>query len=122
MRDAVFVHGLQVACRVGVSEAERRLPRRLHLDLEAEVDCRPAAATDDVAFAVDYAALADTARQVAGEREYRLLETLAEALIARILTRFPRVRSVRVRASKRAAVAGAGAVGVELQRQREEPR
>ncbi len=118
----VFVHRLEVACRVGVSEAERRVPRRLLLDLEAQVDCRPAAATDDVAFAVDYAALADTARQVAGEKEYRLLESLAEALISRIFSRFPQVRSVRVRASKRAAVAGARAVGVELQRQREEPK
>lgn len=118
----VFVHGLELACRVGVSESERRVPRRLLLDLEAEVDCRPAAATDDVAFAVDYTALADTARQVAGEREYRLLETLAETMVSRVFTRFPRVRSVRVRASKGAAVAGARAVGVELQRQREEPR
>lgn len=120
MADVVFVHGLEISCRVGVDERERSVPRRVFLDLETEVDCRPAAATDDLAFVVDYAALAETARELAGEREYRLLETLAEALVSRIFARFSQVTAVRVRASKHFAVADARAVGVLLERRRGE--
>lgn len=118
----MFVHGLEVLGRVGVGDGERRVPRRLVIDIDVDVDCRQASAADDVGLAVDYAALAETARQAAAARQYRLVETLAESLSASILSTFPRVVGVRVRISKRSAVAQSEAVGVVLHRQREGPR
>ncbi len=119
MADVVFVRGLQVVGRIGVTAAERRVARRLLIDLDAELDCRPAARSDDINMALDYAALAETARHVAAARDYRLVEALAEALSAALLASYPGVNRVRVRICKRAAVAGAEAVGVVVERRRE---
>ena len=115
----MFVRGLEVSCRIGVADGERRVARRLLIDLDAEVDCQAAARTDDIGQALDYAALAETVREVAAARAYRLVETLAEALGATVLARYPGVHGVSVRISKRAAVAGAAAVGVMIERRRQ---
>lgn len=120
--DAVFVYGLEVSCRIGIAAGERRVARRLVVDLDAALDCRPAALADDIGVALDYAALAETARQVATARQYRLVETLAEALSEAVLAAFPQVGRVRVRIAKRGAVAGAAAVGVVIERRREGAR
>lgn len=116
----MFVRGLEVSCRIGVADGERRVARRLLIDVDAEADCRPAARTDDIGQALDYAALAETVRAAAAARAYRLVETLAEALCAAVLARYPEVHRVGVRVSKRAAVAGAAAVGVMIERRRQE--
>ncbi len=120
MGDAVFVQGLEVSSRIGVAASERRVARRLTIDLEVELDCRPAATSDDVRDAVDYGELAATVTREAAAREYRLVETLAEVLSATLLTTFPRIDSVRLKISKRGAVAGAEAVGVVIERRRQE--
>jgi len=117
--DVVFVQGLEVGCRIGVSADERRVARPLIIDVEAELDCRPAASSDDVHEAVDYAQLAATVAEVAAAREYHLVETLAEVLSATMLAAYPRIDAVRLRIAKRGAVASAAAVGVVMERRRQ---
>ena len=88
-------------------------------DVTVETDIRAAAANDDIAAAVDYAALLDAMREIAGEREYALIETLVESMATRILAEFP-VASVRILLKKPAALRerGVGAAAVEILRER----
>ncbi len=116
--DRVFVHGLEVACTIGVKPEERRSPQELIVDLELETDCSVAGASDDLADAVDYEALAGRVRAVAQRLEPKLVEALAEAIAADVIRHQPRVSSVMVRVAKLAVVPGAAAVGVEIRRSR----
>jgi hypothetical protein len=52
--DRIFLHGLAVECIVGFIEWERRIKQTVVLDIELPVDCRKAAASDDVADTLDY--------------------------------------------------------------------
>ena len=52
--DRIFLRGLAAECIIGFIEWERRVKQTVVVDLELPVDCRRAAATDDVADTVDY--------------------------------------------------------------------
>lgn len=116
--DVVFLEGLEVTCRIGVDAAEREKPQLLLVDLDAALDTRPAAADDNLARTVDYAALAGLARRVAASRPFHLVEALAEEICTAVLAAFPTVVAVRLKVSKLTAVDGVRRVGVTVERQR----
>ncbi len=110
----LFVHDLVLACRIGVDPRERQVlqPVRLNLDLGV-VETGPP--RDELADVVDYAALVERVRGALGQRQVKLVETLAEQ-IATLCLEDPRVRSARVRVEKLDAIADAAAAGVEIER------
>ena len=116
--DRVFVHGLEVACTIGVKPEERRSPQELIVDLELETDCRPAGMADDPALAVDYKAVAKRVQALVEGSEFQLVEALAERVAAELLTGFPDVSAVRVRLAKPGAVRFSEVVGVAIERRR----
>jgi dihydroneopterin aldolase len=116
--DRVFVHGLEVACTIGVKPEERSAPQELLVDLELETDCSVAGASDDLADAVDYETLSHRVRTVAQRSSPKLLETLAEAIAAALLGHYRAATSVMVRLAKSGVVVGSAAVGVEIRRGR----
>jgi FolB domain-containing protein len=117
MNDRIHLFDVALECRIGVSAEERRLPQPLLADVTVEIDIRAAAASGDVAATIDYSQILDLLQALAGEKEYVLIETLAEAMAARILERF---MSVRILLKKPAALRhrGVGAAAVEIVRQR----
>ena len=56
--DKVFIEGLEVDTLIGAYDWERGIRQCLRLDLTFAWDIRPAAATDDLSQALDYAATA----------------------------------------------------------------
>jgi len=120
LTDRVLIHGIACQCLIGVDDDERLGVRPLVIDLDLEADCRPAARTDALVAALDYRAMARRARAVAEGSSFRLLESLAEAIAEALLAEDRRASSVRVRITKPGAVAGVAAVGVEIERRREE--
>lgn len=120
MADRLIIAELEVACRLGVLERERESPQPVWIDLELAIDAARAARSDDVAKAVDYAALVESVKDVAQGRAYRLMETLAEAVAARVLEGYDTPR-VRVQVRKR-ALAGIGYAAVEIRRAARRPR
>ena len=116
MADALVLHEITASCRLGVYEWEQRTPQDVWVDLELAIDASAAAATDDVTDAVDYAALVKAVIEEVRRRPYRLLETLAERIAARVLdvSGMPRVR-VRV---KKKAMPKIGYAAVEIERAR----
>ena len=119
MNDRIHLFDVALECRIGVGAEERRNPQQLLADVTVATDIRPAAASGDVAATIDYSLIMDLLRELAGEKEYILIETLVEAMAARILERFP-VTGVRILLKKPAALRhrGVGAAAVEIVRER----
>lgn len=78
-------------------------------------DVRPAAASDDIADALDYKGIAKRLKRVTEESEFRLVETLAETLAKVVVTEFG-VSWVRLSVSKPGAIDGSRNVGVRVER------
>jgi len=114
----IFLRDLRVRTVIGVEESERRAPQEVLVSLDLELDVEPAAASDDLADALDYAALSAVVVGHGARSRYRLIEAFAGSVAALALERFPRLQGVTVRVEKPQAVPGAKTVGVELQRRR----
>jgi len=117
--DTVFIRGLEVETIIGIHGWERQLQRPLVFDLALGVDTRTAAASDHVRDAVDYAAVAETVGAIAKSLQPALLETLAEQIARKLFEDYP-IQTLRLRIDKPGAVAGVKAVGVEIDRRRED--
>lgn len=120
MPDKVLVPGIPLSARVGCTEAERRSPQPVLVDIELRCSVAAAAAADDLAAAVDYVAVRDEAERLVMARPYALIETIADGLARRLLERFA-VDEVLVRVKKPAALADFGVpwTGVEVVRKRD---
>ncbi|MCC7282844.1 MAG: dihydroneopterin aldolase [Acetobacteraceae bacterium] len=120
----VFVRDLVLQAVIGAHahEGHVRQPVRINVDLGVDDDgasprSRAAVGRDELSRVVDYGKIAAAVREIVAERHVRLVETLAER-IAEAALADPRVRLVRVRVEKLAALADAGSVGVEIERRR----
>ena len=92
MTNYVSVRDLGVAAVIGVYDWEREVEQTLivSVDMVPETaDVRKAAATDDLADALDYSAVADTIAAVLRDGRFRLIETAAERVAERLLADFP---------------------------------
>lgn len=88
--------GIELHGYHGVLDAERTEGQRFLFDVELDV---PRPERDAIDATVDYRDVAASVRAVSDARAYVLLETLADAVAAELLERFPATR-VRVRVRK----------------------
>ena len=84
----------------GVNPEERSLGQPFVLDLEVELDLRPAAASDRLADTVSYTELYRAAKDVMEGKPRNLLEAAAGSIASRVLEQHPEVCSVSVRVQK----------------------
>lgn len=117
--DKIFLRGLEVETIIGIHAWEQRAPRPLILDLEMGTDIREAASSDRVRDALDYAAVHAAVVKFVSETHVGLLETLAERLSRQLFQQFP-LLSLRLVINKPGAVPGVKAMGVEIDRRRED--
>ena len=89
MTDYVSVHDLSVSAVIGVHDWEREIEQTLVFSVDMAFDVGPAAATDDLADALDYSAVASTIAAVVREGKFQLIETAADRVAERLLTDFP---------------------------------
>ena len=115
--DKVFIEGLEVDTLIGAYDWERGIRQCLRLDLTFAWDIRPAAASDDLQQALDYAAVHRSAQAFADAARFELVETFAERLAAQLLQEFG-MPWLRLKVTKPGANAQARAVGVEIERSR----
>ncbi|PMR69988.1 dihydroneopterin aldolase [Halomonas heilongjiangensis] len=113
--DLVLIESLAVDTVIGVYDWERTITQRLVLDLELATDIRPAAAGDDIALTLDYAAVSERIAAFAGEHDFALVETFAERLATALREEFA-IAWLRLTVRKPGAVAAAAAVGVRIER------
>jgi dihydroneopterin aldolase len=100
--DRITLAGIELRPRLGAEPGEQRIPQRCLADLTIWGDFEAAAATDNLAAAVDYSKILAKAKEVSLAQGYNLLETLAYRLGRAVIEGFP-VHRVSVRVRKRPA-------------------
>lgn len=108
LRDMVF-YGYH-----GVFEAEREIGQRFEVDVELHLDLRSAGRSDDLDSTVNYVDVYTVVKEIVEEREFDLVESLAEAVAQEILSTYDLERVV-VRVRKPHAPIGGITGGVEVE-------
>ena len=75
--DWIFIRDLPLDTRIGVFAWEQAIVQRLYVDVDVAWDISLAAQTDDLAFALDYAAVASKLQSWAQANACQLIERLA---------------------------------------------
>jgi dihydroneopterin aldolase len=88
VNDHIHINQLEVFARVGVPDDERASPQRLNFNITLWPTSHAANLEDDLARAVDYAAVCAETKTFVQARSDRLIETLADALASRLLEVF----------------------------------
>ena len=113
--DKLFIRELKIEAIIGFWEWERRVKQIVSIDLEVATDAKQAAQTDSIKSALNYEQLAKRLIDFVGESQFKLVESLAEA-VAGIAVREFAARWVKVSIVKPGAVEGARDVGVVIER------
>ena len=113
--DIVYIRDLRIDTVIGIYEWERRVRQTVALDLEMAADVQRAAATDNIADALNYKAVAKRIIAFVEASQFQLVETLAERVTEIVMTEFG-VPWLRLRLNKEGALRGARDVGVVLER------
>ena len=113
MPDKIFLENLEVRCRIGIFEWERKIRQRVTIDLEFPADIRKAARRDRIEDTLDYKKIAKETISFVSSSRFFLIETLAGRLAQNLLKKFA-LREIRIRLSKPGAIRGAKNVGVEI--------
>lgn len=108
--DRVILRDLELPARIGVHSHEMAIEQPVRIN--AELLARRGGGGFGV---VDYEAVAERIKGLIARSHVKLVEDLADGIAAECL-RDDRVRVATIRVEKLAAVAGAGAVGVEITR------
>jgi len=112
------LHHLRVDCIVGIHPHERETPQAVVVDLEVDYDFAAAAASEGIADAIDYTAIADMLTTLCVTRRFQLLETMAEEAATAVLVADARIGVVRIEIRKPAAVPAASDAFVRVVRER----
>ncbi len=114
--DTITLSDLEVQFRVGVPDQERARPQRLLLTVEMDQDLSEAAQTDDLSRTIDYYRVSRRLLELGRDRQWKLIETLADDIAQLILKEFkPRVVRVEV---KKFILPEARHVSVKIERNR----
>ena len=117
MADKIFLEQLEVKCRIGIFDWERKIKQKIVLDLEFPADIRRAARRDRIEDTVNYKNIAKETIAFVSSSECFLIETLAEKLAGLLLKKF-KLPQIKIRLCKPGAIRGAKNVGVEIIRKR----
>lgn len=115
--DVLFLRELRVEAVIGVHDWERRIRQALVFDLELATDVPKAAASDDLADALDYADITERVVRFVQAGEFKLLESLAEGVAALLLEQFP-VQWLRLSVGKLHALPNTRLAGIVIERER----
>ncbi len=97
--DRLLLEDVRFYGQHGLTRAERAVGAWFSVDAELALDLGPAAASDDLAHAVDYGAVARRIVEIGTSQRVNLIERLAGLMSEALLAEFP-TREVRVRVRK----------------------
>ncbi len=116
VKDKIFVKNLIVPCRVGVTKEERKERQNIVIDIDIFSDLSLAGATEDLNNSIDYAEIQEKVTAVVTNGEFKLLESLAQA-VALLILKNPLTFQVTV-AVKKEKYGQKPAMGIEITRDR----
>jgi 7,8-dihydroneopterin aldolase/epimerase/oxygenase len=86
--DTVSIRDLSVRAVIGAYHWERDIEQTLVFNVDMAADVRRAAATDDLADALNYASAAETIAAVVRDGRFTLIETAAERVAGRLVAAY----------------------------------
>ncbi|HBG1533403.1 TPA: dihydroneopterin aldolase [Clostridioides difficile] len=106
----------------GVFKEENFLGQKFFVDMELYIDSREAGLSDDINKSVSYAEVYNVVKDITENKQFNLLEALAENIAEEVLNKFILINGVMVRVRKpEAPVNGIyDYFGVEIRRTRDE--
>jgi dihydroneopterin aldolase/D-erythro-7,8-dihydroneopterin triphosphate epimerase len=117
--DRIVIRDLLVRGIVGINPEERRERQDILVNVTMWADTRRAAASDDIADAVNYRTIAKAMIAHIESAQPCLVERLAADLVAICFAQDERVQAVEVSVEKPGALRFARSVGVVIYRERE---
>jgi FolB domain-containing protein len=118
--DRVFIRDLLVRGIIGVNPDERKSRQDILVNITMWVDTRPAAASDDIADAVNYSQVAKLLINQIETSQPLLVERLATDLMRLCFELDARIQAVELSVEKPTAVRFARSVGVTIYRLRQD--
>ena len=94
--DTIRLSGLRLSGRHGVLDFEKRDAQPFLVDAELQVDLREAGRSDSLSQTISYAEAADIIERIVTGETYDLIEALAEAIAAALLSHDQRIQAVTV--------------------------
>ena len=118
--DRIIIRDLLLRGIVGINPDERTKPQDILVNVTMWADTRPAAASDDIADAVNYKTITKAIIGHIEEGDPMLVERLVAEIAAVCLDADDRVQEVEVAVEKPGALRFARSVGVVIHRSRED--
>ncbi|RZF49689.1 dihydroneopterin aldolase [Acinetobacter halotolerans] len=116
--DAIIIEGLKVDTVIGCFNWERQIIQPLMLDLTIHNDLSQAANSDELDDTLNYAQICELAAEVIQQAQPKLIEHAAQLVLDCLFSTFPSVKSIIITIRKPAIIAQAQAVGIRLERNR----
>lgn len=113
--DIIFLHELKAKTLIGIYPWERKVAQTIQLDLEIALPSSRACQTDDFKDALDYALIVKRINEILAEKQFSLLEALAEHIAQTILTEF-NSPWVKISVAKLGIIRGVKKLGVCIER------
>jgi len=88
-RDLVRLKNMLFHAHHGYWDEERRVGQRFEVDVELFLDVKKAAASDHIRDTIDLYKVYQSVERVVTRKQFKLVETLAEAIAATLLKKFP---------------------------------
>lgn len=98
--DSINIKGLEVFAHHGVYREENVLGQKFVVDVSMQVSTQEAGRSDDIRKSVNYGSVCDGIQKVMKNRNYKLIETVAEEIADMILLTYDDVRGVNVTVKK----------------------
>lgn len=115
--DKIFLHDMKINTLIGMYEWERQHKQQIIFDVEIGINGH-FQQTDDIEDTVHYGMICDLLRRELMQKDFLLLESLAN-YSAKILFDFSKqIQYVRIRITKPGILSDVRAVGVEIERTR----
>jgi len=113
--DAIIIRDLRVEALIGIHRRERHVQQTLSMDLDIGLPGTQVFESDKVADTIDYEQVALRIKALASAQHYRLVETLADKIVALLISDFG-APWVKVSVAKIGILPNAKFVGVTIER------
>lgn len=98
--DSIRIENLEVYCHHGVLKEENVLGQKFLVSLVLYTDTRKAGTCDDLNYSIDYAEVSHFVERKMKEKNFKLIEAVAEFLAKEVLQSFSLVETVEVEIKK----------------------
>jgi dihydroneopterin aldolase len=115
MTNHIFLHGINLKTKIGVSAAERSSPQILIIDIDIELNKTTKFENDNINDTIDYSKIEYLIKEIGELHHYKLLESLGEEITNKIKKEFD-VKKILIKINKKNILPNTDFVGVILER------